>query len=71
MVPFRDLFIWSTMYLSDDKEKFLEPLPLEKDLLFSLVGGVGQREGERQCKRKIFKAIVKALWSIGLAYLRE
>lgn len=25
------------MYLSDDKEKFLEPLPLDSDLLFSSV----------------------------------
>lgn len=40
MLPFRDLFIWLTIYLSDDKEKFLEPLPLERDLLLSLVGGV-------------------------------
>lgn len=38
MLPFRDLFIWLTIYRSDDKEKFLEPLPLEKDLLFTFVG---------------------------------
>lgn len=40
MLPFRELFIWLTIYRSDDKEKFLEPLPLEKDLLVSLVGSV-------------------------------
>lgn len=37
MLPFRDWFTWSTIYRSDDREKFLEPLPLEMDLLFSFV----------------------------------
>lgn len=46
MLPFMELFIWLTIYLSDDREKFLEPLPLEKDLLLTLVEGVCGKRGE-------------------------
>lgn len=51
MLPYRDLFIWLTMYLSEDKEKFLEPLPLEKDLLIT-VGVFGGNTGVCEAKQR-------------------